>query len=1375
MTAKNNNIEVVFTANTSNLKAGLKEVEGQLGTTFDGVDVKAQAAGKSLSHALTLDAASITAGVAGLGAGISSAVKSAMNFETAMAGVAKVVDFENPEGLKQMGETILDLSRTIPVTKEGLAEIAAAGGQLGVAAKEIPGFTEQVAKISVAFDMLPEQAGTSMAKLSNVFQEPITEIESFGDIINTLSNNTAAKASEIVSAMTRIGGNAKQFGLAKDEAAALTAAFIDLGKPPEVAATAINSMLVKMQTASDGTRGFKEALGDLGIQAEDLEKSIAEDAQGALLSFLETLSSVDSQERAGLLKKLFGMEYSDDVAVLVGSLESYRKSLALVADETKLAGSVQAEFEKQSATTSNQLVLLDNAVAGLGTVLGDQLLPVVNAGAEALTDMINVFTDFATEMPAVATAVAGVSTALAGLAAYKIGDTMLDALASRFTSLPTTATAASTAIDGAASAISGISGSAKTASTPLSTLGSTLSTLTDRSGSLASRFSSLSMGMKAGIAIEAAAAAVAVGALGVAMWEAESAETAVEEAAESAGEAFQEMAAGSKDVAALLDDVAVGSEKVTDLSGEELEILKDLISKKYEALQAERTRLELEEDRPLLGMMTDHAEQLDGITRQEKDLTTLLKEAVGVEKARGQAAAESIDTQAEAIEGVQTALDEVGDKIISVEAETQKAEKPIEDVQDGLKEVADKGITITAETSKALDGIGDIKAAIDRIQDKTVTITVEEKTVKKAAGGGLMTPLHRNSGGGIFPALTASTVPGVGDGDTVPASLPIGSYVIRKSSAAQYGNGFFQALLNREIPRFASGGHVPVMLTPGEKIIPPAIVDHYGVGMMSRINRGVVRGYADGGVVEESADPVTTYESRSVVVSVSGLEEALADLTTLSTTLSTMTDPSVVLTATGFTEAADAATLLIDTLAGLTDIDITLTADATAMEEGVTLATDALALIPEEAATLLSVDTEEALPALTEVTDLLALFVSTDIALTLDPTEAVDGMTEAGESVAALASDIEEMADALDDLKSALSTAAEVDDGPGAKMGESVSGPVDAIKEMGRLMVDLGEVVVSLQEKIISFGKLLLELDEVALTPHIKKITEWGEVLAEIKTKTEEVQDALSSVVETVDEYDGSLEKAEETTGNLQASLEGLEKSAEEAVRMVEEVADAVDDLEDKTVTVNARTSSALNSLNNIKTALDAIQSKTITITTRYVEQHHDGGLVGALKLNSGGAVFPRLTRSTVPGSGNQDTEPYSLPVGSWIINKSASDYYGSALMDAITSMSAPRLATGGLVDAWLTPGERFMPPDTVQNYGQRFMAMLNQKSFPKGAFSAPGLASGGSVGGGSSGGDVKTIRIELSGGGETVAGDFQESDTDALLRILQQEQGRAL
>ena len=152
---------------------------------------------------------------AGAAAAVSLAVpvKLAIDYESAMADVKKVVNFEGEEDFNAFRKEILQMSRSIPLSAEELATITASGGQLGIAKENLLGFTETVAKMSTAFDMGAGEAGDSIAKLMNVYGLGLDQVGSLGDAINHMSDNSAAKANAVVEVLGRIGGSAKVFGL----------------------------------------------------------------------------------------------------------------------------------------------------------------------------------------------------------------------------------------------------------------------------------------------------------------------------------------------------------------------------------------------------------------------------------------------------------------------------------------------------------------------------------------------------------------------------------------------------------------------------------------------------------------------------------------------------------------------------------------------------------------------------------------------------------------------------------------------------------------------------------------------------------------------------------------------------------------------------------------------------------------------------------------------------------------------------------------------------------------------------------------------------------------------------------------------------------
>ena len=365
-------------------------------------------------------------GAAGAVAGVAFPVKLAVEFESAMADVKKVVDFDTPKQFKEMEQDILRLTRTIPMAGTELAKITASGGQLGVARKDLPKFTETIAKMSVAFDMAADQAGDSMAKLANVYQIPIDQIGKLGDAVNHLSNSSPAKAGDIINTLGRVGGVAKQFGLTEIQTTSLSNAFISLGKTPEIAGTAINGMLTKLMTADKQGAKFQQALKNMGMESKDLKKAIKENGEQALMDFLKQVGKLPKENQMGALVDLFGLEYADDVAVLVGGLETYKKSIDELKKTSKdgkpaFIGSMDKEFSARSATTANNWQIFKNSLTEIGITAGSVLLPALNQLMTTIRPIINSFADWASKNPEVVSAFVHLA---AGFAALKVGGLM---------------------------------------------------------------------------------------------------------------------------------------------------------------------------------------------------------------------------------------------------------------------------------------------------------------------------------------------------------------------------------------------------------------------------------------------------------------------------------------------------------------------------------------------------------------------------------------------------------------------------------------------------------------------------------------------------------------------------------------------------------------------------------------------------------------------------------------------------------------------------------------------------------------------------------------------------------------------------------------
>ncbi|QRQ82067.1 phage tail tape measure protein [Paralysiella testudinis] len=362
---------------------------------------------------------------------LAAPVTLAIDFESSMAGVKKVVDFDTPQQFKEMGQDVLTLTRSIPMAATEIADIVAAGGRAGIAKENLLGFAEDAAKMGVAFDMAAGHAGESMATLSNVLQIPITKVGVLGDAINHLSDNANSNAADIVNVLTRVGSDIKQLGLTEDQGAALGSTFLSFGKQPELAAQAIKGMTTSLSVLKAG--GGKKELAELGLTTQDFARAMNEDAQGAISDLLARVKQLPKDQQYPLLMKMFGKNYADDVLLLANGVGEYNRQLGLLEEKDasgnlKYLGSMQREFENQAATTANQLRLLKSGFIELGIVLGNVVLPAVNEFVQMGIRLAHTLTDWANRHPKLTKVIIGTA---ASLLAFRAGGFVVMAAANR--------------------------------------------------------------------------------------------------------------------------------------------------------------------------------------------------------------------------------------------------------------------------------------------------------------------------------------------------------------------------------------------------------------------------------------------------------------------------------------------------------------------------------------------------------------------------------------------------------------------------------------------------------------------------------------------------------------------------------------------------------------------------------------------------------------------------------------------------------------------------------------------------------------------------------------------------------------------------------
>ncbi|HYG07410.1 MAG TPA: phage tail tape measure protein [Stenotrophomonas sp.] len=321
-------------------------------------------------------------------------VGQAMEFESAMANVRKVVNFDTPQQFKQMGVDIENLSTRLPMLPTEIAQIVAAAGQAGVARGELVRFAEDAAKMGVAFDSTAEESGQTMATWRTAFRMTQDQVVTLADKINFLGNTGPASVNKISDVVNRIGALGEVAGLQSGPLAALGATVAGMGIESEVSATGIKNMLLTLAAGDAATRRQREAFKELGLDAGKMAKLMQTDANGAILKVLQSLRELPKSAQAATMTQLFGRESIGAIAPLLTNLELLQTNFDKVADAQKYGGSMAAEYASRVATSANSLQLAKNTAVVLSQSIGATLLPDFNALARRVAGVVVKITEW---------------------------------------------------------------------------------------------------------------------------------------------------------------------------------------------------------------------------------------------------------------------------------------------------------------------------------------------------------------------------------------------------------------------------------------------------------------------------------------------------------------------------------------------------------------------------------------------------------------------------------------------------------------------------------------------------------------------------------------------------------------------------------------------------------------------------------------------------------------------------------------------------------------------------------------------------------------------------------------------------------------------
>lgn len=336
----------------------------------------------------------------GLGLGLIGITKEAIEFEDHMSGIAKQVSGARDasgnltQTYKDMESAVRRLAKTSPMSANDIADIVTAGARMNVATEDLELFTKTAIKMGTAFEAPAGEIADQMGKIANVFKIPVSNIEGLAGAINYLDDNAISKGGDIINVLQRAGGAASSIGLSATNVAALGSTFLSMGKAPEIAGTAINSMITTLSTLDTKNSGTIETFKSLGLNVQSFKTQFAKDAQGGITTILTALSKLNNSQRIQASTDLFGRNFGDDIITIAGNMDEYNRQLEL-ANSQKAKASLDAEYQNRLKTTSAQLEIFKNNLMDIVITVGQAVLPALVSMTNAVMPIITAIGEFA--------------------------------------------------------------------------------------------------------------------------------------------------------------------------------------------------------------------------------------------------------------------------------------------------------------------------------------------------------------------------------------------------------------------------------------------------------------------------------------------------------------------------------------------------------------------------------------------------------------------------------------------------------------------------------------------------------------------------------------------------------------------------------------------------------------------------------------------------------------------------------------------------------------------------------------------------------------------------------------------------------------------
>lgn len=325
--------------------------------------------GKTLTTGLTLPLTAIGG----------AAVNSAIQFESAFAGVRKTVD-GTEEDFAKLEQGIQDMAKTMPQSASDIAGVAEAAGQLGIQTDSILDFTKTMIMLGDATNLSSEEAATQLARFANIVQMSQDNFDRLGSSVVALGNNLATTEAEIVAMGMRLAGAGNQIGLTEAQIMSFAGALSSVGIEAEAGGTAFSKVMIELQSAvENGGKTLEDFANVANMTSEQFAKAFKEDAAGAIVAFISGLNDTErlGKSTLGVIESLGMTEIRlrDTLLRAAGAGDLLSQSLEIGTTAWEENNALANEAEQRYATMASRLAMLKNRLNDVAMQVGDILMP----------------------------------------------------------------------------------------------------------------------------------------------------------------------------------------------------------------------------------------------------------------------------------------------------------------------------------------------------------------------------------------------------------------------------------------------------------------------------------------------------------------------------------------------------------------------------------------------------------------------------------------------------------------------------------------------------------------------------------------------------------------------------------------------------------------------------------------------------------------------------------------------------------------------------------------------------------------------------------------------------------------------------------------